>query len=100
MIISAGYTIAGPEVEAAMLSHAEIVEYAVIGAPDDERGEARVALKPGVEGSTATAKRLQDHVKATIAPYKSPGAIGFVDRSPKTPTGKIQRFKLKREARL
>jgi 2-aminobenzoate-CoA ligase len=103
MIISAGYNIAGPEVEAALLSHAEIVECAVIGAPDDERGEvvqAHVVLKPGVERSLETAKRLQDHVKATIAPYKYPRSIVFVDALPKTATGKIQRFKLKGEARL
>jgi 2-aminobenzoate-CoA ligase len=101
MIISAGYNIAGPEVEAALLSHAEIVECAVIGAPDEERGEvvqAHVVLQPGVERSSETAKRLQDHVKATIAPYKYPRSIVFVDALPKTATGKIQRFKLKGEA--
>jgi 2-aminobenzoate-CoA ligase len=103
MIISAGYNIAGPEVEAALMSHGEIVECAVIGAPDQERGEvveAHVVLKAGVERSLATAKRLQDHVKATIAPYKYPRSIVFVDALPKTATGKIQRFKLKAEARL
>ena len=102
MIISAGYNIAGPEVEAALLSHGEIVECAVIGAPDQERGEvveAHVVLKAGVERSLETAKRLQDHVKATIAPYKYPRSIVFVDALPKTATGKIQRFKLKAEAR-
>jgi 2-aminobenzoate-CoA ligase len=101
MIISAGYNIAGPEVEAALLSHAEIVECAVIGAPDNERGEvvqAHVVLRPGVERSPETAKRLQDHVKATIAPYKYPRSIVFVDALPKTATGKIQRFKLKGKA--
>jgi 2-aminobenzoate-CoA ligase len=103
MIISAGYNIAGPEVEAALLSHDEIVECAVIGAPDEERGEvvqAHVVLKTGVERSSETVKRLQEHVKATIAPYKYPRSIIFVDALPKTATGKIQRFKLKREARL
>jgi 2-aminobenzoate-CoA ligase len=101
MIISAGYNIAGPEVEAALLSHAEIVECAVIGAPDPERGEvvqAHVVLKPGVEHSPDTVKRLQEHVKAIIAPYKYPRSIVFMDALPKTATGKIQRFKLK-EAR-
>jgi 2-aminobenzoate-CoA ligase len=103
MIISAGYNIAGPEVEAALLSHADIVECAVIGAPDEERGEvvqAHVVLKPGVERSPDTAKRLQDHVKAMIAPYKYPRSIVFVDALPKTATGKIQRFKLKGGAGL
>ena len=86
-----------------MLSHAEIVECAVIGAPDHERGEvvqAHVVLKPGVERSPETAKRLQDHVKAIITPYKYPRSIVFVDALPKTAAGKIQRFKLKGETRL
>ena len=103
MIISAGHNIAGPEVEAGLLSYAEIVECAVIGAPDDERGEvvqAHVVLQPGVERSSETAKRLQDHVMATIAPYKYPRSIIFVDALPKTAAGKIQRFKVKGEARL
>lgn len=102
MIVSAGYNIAGPEVEAALLSHAEVVECAVIGAPDDERGEivqAHVILTPGVERSPEMVKLLQDHVKATIAPYKYPRSIVFIDALPKTATGKIQRFRLKREAR-
>jgi 2-aminobenzoate-CoA ligase len=94
---------ASREVEAALLSYAEIVECAVIGARDDERGEvvqARLVLKPGVERSLETAKCLQDHVNATIASYKYPRSIVFVDALPKTPTGKIQRFKLKGEAHL
>ena len=98
MIVSAGYNIAGPEVEAALLSHAEVAECAVIGQADVERGQivsAFVVLKPGVAADEATVKRLQDHVKATIAPYKYPRAVTFVDQLPKTPTGKIQRFRLR-----
>jgi 2-aminobenzoate-CoA ligase len=98
MIVSAGYNIAGPEVEAALLKHAEVAECAVIGAPDGERGQivaAYVVLKAGVVGDGACAKRLQDHVKATIAPYKYPRAVNFVDALPKTATGKIQRFRLR-----
>jgi 2-aminobenzoate-CoA ligase len=98
MIISAGYNIAGPEVESALLSHADVVECAVIGVPDDERGQivqAHVVLKEGVERDEACAKRLQDHVKAKIAPYKYPRSVRFVNALPKTQTGKIQRFKLK-----
>ena len=98
MIVSAGYNIAGPEVEAALLKHAEVAECAVIGAPDGERGQivaAYVVLKAGVIGDGACAKRLQDHVKATIAPYKYPRAVNFVDALPKTATGKIQRFRLR-----
>jgi 2-aminobenzoate-CoA ligase len=98
MIISAGYNIAGPEVESALLSHADVVECAVIGVPDAERGQivqAHVVLKAGVERDEACAKRLQDHVKAKIAPYKYPRSVRFVNALPKTETGKIQRFKLK-----
>ncbi|HET9715990.1 MAG TPA: benzoate-CoA ligase family protein [Pseudolabrys sp.] len=100
MIVSAGYNIAGPEVEAALLSHAEVGECAVIGAPDIERGQivtAFVVLRPGVQGDAACVKRLQDHVKAVIAPYKYPRAVRFVDALPKTQTGKIQRFRLRQQ---
>ena len=98
MIISAGYNIAGPEVEAALLSHAAVAECAVIGAPDPERGQivqAHVVLRAGVERGEATVKRLQDHVKASIAPYKYPRSVIFVSELPRTQTGKIQRFKLR-----
>jgi len=98
MIISAGYNIAGPEVESALLSHGDVGECAVIGMPDAERGQvvtAFVVLKSGVEGDAACVKRLQDHAKTVIAPYKYPRAVKFVDALPKTQTGKIQRFKLR-----
>jgi len=98
MIISAGYNIAGPEVEAALLSHSDVVECAVIGAADSERGQivqAHVVLKEGVERDEACVRRLQDHVKATIAPYKYPRSVKFVSALPRTQTGKVQRFKLK-----
>ncbi|WP_166293943.1 benzoate-CoA ligase family protein [Bradyrhizobium sp. 2S1] len=101
MIISAGYNIAGPEVEAALLGHPDVAECAVVGAPDEERGQivsAFVVLKQGARNDDVEVKLLQDHVKATIAPYKYPRAIAFVEALPKTQTGKIQRFKL-REAR-
>ena len=98
MIISAGYNIAGPEVEAALLSHPDVVECAVVGAADDERGmivEAHVVLATGRVGDAGMIKLLQDHVKMTIAPYKYPRRVIFVQALPKTQTGKIQRFKLK-----
>jgi len=98
MIVSAGYNIAGPEVESALLSHADVGECAVIGVADVDRGQivtAYVVLKAGVEGDGACVKRLQDHVKAVIAPYKYPRAVKFVDALPKTQSGKIQRFKLR-----
>ena len=98
MIISAGYNIAGPEVEAALLAHAAVKECAVIGAADRDRGqivEAYVVLKDGHAADAQTVKLLQDHVKATIAPYKYPRSVKFVDALPKTQTGKIQRFRLR-----
>ncbi len=102
MIISSGYNIAGPEVEAALLAHPDVKECAVIGASDEARGqivEAHVVLKEGVGPDADTVKRLQDHVKATIAPYKYPRAVKFTDALPKTTTGKIQRFRLRPEAK-
>jgi 2-aminobenzoate-CoA ligase len=101
MIISAGYNIAGPEVEAALLTHADVRECAVIGIPDADRGEivqAHVVLADGVVADAETAKRLQDHVKATIAPYKYPRSVKFTLALPKTQTGKIQRFQLRNQS--
>jgi 2-aminobenzoate-CoA ligase len=98
MIVSAGYNIAGPEVEAALLSHADVSECAVVGAADAGRGqivEAHVVLAAGVAADDVTRKRLQDHVKALIAPYKYPRSVKFADSLPKTATGKIQRFRLR-----
>lgn len=98
MIVSAGYNIAGPEVEAALLSHSDVHECAVIGAADEDRGqivEAHVVLSAGIVPDALTVKRLQDHVKTVIAPYKYPRRIVFVEALPKTQTGKIQRFRLK-----
>jgi 2-aminobenzoate-CoA ligase len=99
MIISSGYNIAGPEVEAALLAHPDVNECAVIGAPDEARGQivqAHIVLCAGIVPDDATIKRLQDHVKQMIAPYKYPRSIKFVDALPKTATGKIQRFQLRR----
>ena len=98
MIVSAGYNIGGPEVEDCLLKHAAVAECAVIGAPDEERGtivKAFVVLKPGHIGDEAMTKLLQDHVKATLAPYKYPRQIEFRSSLPRTETGKLQRFKLR-----
>lgn len=98
MIISSGYNIAGPEVEAALLSHPAVLECGVIGVPDESRGqlvEAHVVLAEGYSGGDELILTLQDHVKAAIAPYKYPRSVRFVDALPKTQTGKIQRFKLR-----
>ena len=98
MIISAGYNIAGPEVEDALLRHPAVAECGVVGKPDEERGqvvEAHVVLKPGFEPSPEMAAQLQDFVKEQIAPYKYPRSIRFLTSLPRTETGKLQRFKLR-----
>jgi 2-aminobenzoate-CoA ligase len=101
MIISSGYNIAGPEVEAALLVHPDVRECAVIGVADEERGqivEAHIILRDGVEPSAEMAKALQEHVKSIIAPYKYPRSVRFIQDLPKTVTGKIQRFMLRQSA--
>ena len=98
LIVSAGYNIAGPEVEAALLAHPDVAECAVVGVPDERRGQIVVAHVVPHEGAAPgddLAERLQAHVKTSIAPYKYPRAVRFTDALPKTPTGKIQRFRLK-----
>ena len=98
MIISAGYNIAGPEVEAALLQHPAVAECGVVGVPDAERGQivkAVVVLKSGYTGNEPMMKELQDFVKNSIAAYKYPRAIEFVAALPRTETGKLQRFKLR-----
>ncbi len=98
MIISAGYNIAGPEVEEALLRHPAVAECGVIGVADAERGQivkAVVVLRPGSEPTPGMAKQLQDFVKGTIAPYKYPRSVEFAESLPRTETGKLQRFKLR-----
>jgi 2-aminobenzoate-CoA ligase len=101
MIISAGYNIAGPEIEATLLTHPAVAECGVVGAPDEARGmivKAYVVLMPGITADAALATDLQDHVKREIAPYKYPRAIEFVAQLPKTETGKLKRFALRQMA--
>jgi 2-aminobenzoate-CoA ligase len=101
MIITAGYNVAGPEVEAALLLHPAVAECGVVGKPDDERGMvilAYVVLKPGHAADTTQVKTLQDHVKHTLAPYKYPRELRFVNALPRTETGKLQRFALRNMA--
>jgi 2-aminobenzoate-CoA ligase len=98
MILSSGYNIAGPEVEACLLGHEAVFECAVIGTPDEGRGQlvnAYVVLNETYQASDELIQKLQDYVKNTIAPYKYPRLVHFIDALPKTETGKIQRFKLK-----
>ncbi len=101
MIISAGYNIAGPEVESALMQHVAVAECGVVGAADPERGQvvmAFVVLKPNLVGSPALEKEIQEFVKQTIAPFKYPRRVVFCDALPRTETGKLQRFKLRQQA--
>jgi 2-aminobenzoate-CoA ligase len=98
MVISSGYNIAAPEVERALEQHPDVVECAVVGRPDLERGmivHAVVVLRDGVVGDAAKTLELQEFTKALIAPYKYPRSIEFVDALPRTATGKLQRFRLR-----
>jgi 2-aminobenzoate-CoA ligase len=97
MIVSAGYNIAGPEVEQALLGHPDVVDCAVVGAPDEERGmivKAFVVLNPD-RAREVTAEQLQEFVRQAIAPYKRPRAVEFCEQLPRTSTGKLQRYKLR-----
>ncbi len=101
MIVSAGYNIASPEVEEILLQHPKVAECGVIGVPDAERGQivkAFVVLRPGHAPGEALVKELQDFVKASVAPYKYPRAVEFLDELPRTGTGKLQRFRLHHRA--
>jgi len=98
MIISAGYNIAGLEVEAVLMGHPAVAECAVVGAPDAERGQvvkAFVVPREGHAGTPALARELQEFVKQRIAPYKYPRAVEFLEALPRTATGKLARFRLK-----
>ena len=98
MIISAGYNIAAPEVEEALMCHAAVAECAVVGWPDEERGQivkAFVVLRPGHAAGAELARALQEHVKQTVAPYKYPRAVEFLDALPRTQSGKLQRHVLR-----
>jgi 2-aminobenzoate-CoA ligase len=98
MIITSGYNVGGPEVEDALLKHPAVAECGVVGVADEERGmvvKAFVVLKSGQQGGPEMTKLLQDHVKSTLAPFKYPRQIEFVNSLPRTETGKLQRFKLR-----
>jgi 2-aminobenzoate-CoA ligase len=101
MIISAGYNISGPEVENVLLLHPKVKECAVVGLPDEDRGQAVsafVVLGEGASASPELAKELQDFVKKEIAPYKYPRRLEFVSALPRTATGKLQRYRLRESA--
>jgi 2-aminobenzoate-CoA ligase len=99
MIVSSGYNIGGPEVEAAVDTHPDVVESGVVAKPDTERGSvvcAFVVLREGVTGDAAKAKEIQDHVKRILAPYKYPREVRFCEALPRNTSGKLQRFVLRR----
>src|SRR5262249_35094193 len=100
MIISAGYNIAGPEVENVLLEHEGVAECAVVAAPDEERGhvvKAVIVLRKGYVGDASLMKELQEFVKARIAPYKYPRVVEFAAELPRTATGKLQRYRLRKD---
>jgi 2-aminobenzoate-CoA ligase len=101
MIVSSGYNISGPEIEEALLAHADVAECGVVGLPDEARGQlvtAFVVLRSGVLGDAVKTKELQEFVKQRIAPYKYPRRVVYVADLPKTATGKLQRFRLREQA--
>ncbi|MER6031500.1 AMP-binding protein [Streptomyces sp. NPDC001851] len=97
MIISAGYNIAGPEVEDALLRHRDVVEAAVVGRPDEARGQVVVAYTVLREGAVRDPEALRAFLKSELAPYKCPRRFVFLDALPRTATGKLQRFRLRTE---
>ncbi|MQS16998.1 AMP-binding protein [Streptomyces kaniharaensis] len=99
MIVSSGYNIGGPEVEAAIDTHPDVIESGVVAKPDPERGSivcAFVVLRDGVPGDAAKAREIQDHVKHVLAPYKYPREVRFCEALPRNTSGKLQRFVLRR----
>jgi 2-aminobenzoate-CoA ligase len=101
MIVSSGYNIAGPEIESALLEHPAVAECAVIGVPDEQRGQlvkAYVVVRSPRNADADLTRELQDFVKSTIAPYKYPRQIEYVAALPKTATGKLQRYRLREKA--
>jgi 2-aminobenzoate-CoA ligase len=100
LIITSGYNVPGPQVEDVLQEREEVLESAVVGSPDEERGKivkAFIRLSDGVEGTSELTESLQNHVKDRIAPYKYPRAIEYVEELPKTETGKIQRNQLRQQ---
>lgn len=101
MIVSSGYNIGAPEVEAAINGHPDVMESGVVGRPDAERGTvvcAFVVLRDGVDGDDAKRREIQDFVKSRIAPYKYPRDVRFVDALPRNPSGKLQHYRLREQA--
>ena len=101
MIVSSGYNIAGPEVEEAVLTHPDVADCAVVGQPDEARGQvvtAYVVVREGAVAGDELAAQIQAHAKGEIAPYKYPRSVQFLDELPRTATGKLQRFRLREDS--
>jgi len=102
MIITGGHNVSGAEVENVLLEHRAVQECGVVAVPDDERGhvvKAFIVLRTGIAPSPELARELQEFVKAEIAPYKYPRRVEFVEKLPRTDTGKLQRFRLRESGR-
>ncbi|MHB8356814.1 MAG: AMP-binding enzyme, partial [Vulcanimicrobiaceae bacterium] len=102
MIISSGYNISGPEVEAALMEHPDVNDCAVVAKPDRRRSthvvKAYVVLAAGIAADEAKANTLREFARSRIAPFKCPREIEFVASLPRTETGKVQRFRLRQKA--
>jgi benzoate-CoA ligase len=101
MLKVSGMSVSPAEVEAALIAHEDVLEAAVVGAPDENgltKPKAFVVAKPGVRGDEELVRALEGHVKGLLAPFKCPRWYAFLDDLPKTATGKIQRFKLREQA--
>lgn len=97
LIVTSGYNVTAQEVEDVLLHHPAVLECAVIGVPDEMRGQlvkAFVVPKAGIQIDTSLSAVLQDFVKQQMAPYKYPRLIEFVDMLPRTESSKLQRYKL------
>jgi acetyl-CoA synthetase len=99
VIISAGWTMSALEIEQALLAHPDVREAAVIGVPDDLRGQIPKACIVAPGKTPAFARELQEFVKARLSQHEYPRAIELVDELPKTPAGKIDRKTLRDRAR-
>jgi 2-aminobenzoate-CoA ligase len=98
IIVSSGYNISAMELEQIVADHPKVLECAVVGVPDQARGmivRACVVLRKGEQASEETAREIQNYVKASIAPYKYPRDVRFLDRLPRTPSGKIEKYRLR-----
>lgn len=101
LIVASGYNIAATEVEEVVVTHPDVLECAVIGRPDPEKGtivNAFVVLRDGVDPGPETADAIRAHVRSRLAIYKCPRRIDVVTALPRNPSGKVQHFVLRERA--